>query len=358
MDKRSLKILLLTFLMTIPVFFAAGQVNLLKKLFTVDYDTNYISTYLTDYTTRLYGSAKYGYMDYYDREQEKKMSYRPNNKVLLGVGVNHGILGLNIGINFPFVNDDDDKYGKTKYSDFTARVFSPRFNLTLYLQNYKGYYLKNTGDMVNGWQTGDDYYIRGDVFSRTVGLEVNYIFNSDRFSYRAAILQNEWQKKSAGTLLAGVSFIYSMNKGDSVLVPPDAYFNAFFDDHPFDRSNIFTAGPAIGYAYTLVIKKHVFLMGSANLCGNLGFTRLVDSDGGTKVKSGLTFGLRPEFIVSAGYNSARWYFGASFVNMIVMTQGPVNSSFVSYDTGMLRLNFVRRFATKKPVKILNPGLAK
>lgn len=343
--------------MTIPAFFAAGQENLLKKLFTVQYDTNYITTYLTDYTTRLYGSVKYGFMDYYDREQEKRMAYRPNNKILLGVGVNHGILGLNIGINFPFVNNDDDKYGETKYYDFTARVFSPRFNLTLYLQNYKGYYLRNTGDMVNGWQTGDDYYIRGDIFSRTVGLEVNYIFNSDRFSYRAAILQNEWQKKSAGTLLVGGSVIYSMNEGDSALVPPDVYFDSFLNDHEFSRANIFTAGPTIGYAYTLVIKKHFFLMGSANLCANLGFTRLVNGED-EKVKSGLTFGLRPEIIASAGYNSDRWYFGASFSNMIVMTQGPVDRSYISYDTGVCRLNFVRRFATKKPVKILNPGLGK
>jgi hypothetical protein len=325
-------------------------------LFVVPYDTNYISTYVTDYTTRIYGSVKYGNMGYNDNMVGKTLAYRPNNKLLLGVGVNHGILGLNIGINFPFVNQDDDLYGETKYYDFTMRIFAPRFNTTIYLQNYRGFYLRNTKDMIPGWLEGDPYYRRGDLRSRTVGLEVNYIFNSSRFSYRAAVLQNEWQKKSAGSFLLGGSLFYNANIGDSSIVPSQLYYGFFFNDLKFDRSANFSTGPTVGFAYTVVIKRHFFILGSINGSGNIGFTQLQLVDNEDKLKSGLVFGLRSEILFSTGYNSERWYFGFSFTNMSIVTQAPISERSISYDTGMYRINLVRRFATKKPIRLLNPGL--
>lgn len=337
-------------------FYSTGQNTLLKRVFIVPYDTNYISTYITDYTTRLYGSVKYSQMGYNDNLLGKSLDYRPNNKLLLGVGVNHGILGLNIGINFPFINQDDDHYGETDYYDFTMRVFAPRFNATIYLQNYRGYYLKNTGDMIPGWEAGDPYYIRGDIRSRTTGLDLYYIFNSSRFSYRAAILQNEWQKKSAGSFLVGGSLVYNATLGDSSIVPDDIYYGRFFNDLKFKKSNNFSFGPAFGYAYTLVIKKHYFMMGSLNGSGTLGFTQLLLAENEDKVKSGLALGFRADLILSAGYNSDRWYYGISYVNMALVTQAPVDERSISYETGMFRFNIVRRFSTKKPIRILNPGI--
>jgi hypothetical protein len=46
--------------------------------------------------------------------------------------------------------------------------------------------------MIPGWQQGDLYYIRSDIRTRTAGLEVDYLFNSCKFSRRADILQNKW----------------------------------------------------------------------------------------------------------------------------------------------------------------------
>lgn len=351
------KLIFLIFILSFPVIMA-GQSAFLKKVFHVPYDTNYISTYITDYTSRIFGSVKYSNMGYNDNLVGKSLEYRPNNKLLLGIGVNHGILGLNIGINFPFVNQDDDKYGKTKYYDFTIRVFAPRFNATIYLQNYRGFYLRNTKDMIPGWQAGDLYYIREDIRSWTIGLEVSYIFNSRKFSYRAAVLQNEWQKKSAGSFLLGGSLFYNSNIGDSSIVPSQLYYGLFYNSLKFDRSNNFSIGPAIGYAYTLVIKRHFFIIGSINGSGNVGFTQLLLVDNENKVKSGLVLGLRSEILISTGYNSDRWYFGVSFINMSVVTQAPIPGRSIRYDTGMYRFNIVRRFATKKPIRLLNPGISR
>jgi hypothetical protein len=333
---------------------SSGQQTLIKRLFRISYDTNYISSYVTDYTTRLYGSVKYSGMGYNDNLVGASLAYKPNNSLVLGIGANHGFLGINLGLNFPFVNRDDEKYGETKYTDWTMRLFTPRFNATIYLQHYKGFYLSNTKDMIPGWEEGDPYYIRSDIRTNTAGLEVIYIFNSNKFSYRAAILQNEWQKKSSGSFLVGGSLIYSTTIGDSSIVPTQLNYGLFYNDVLFDRSNNFSFGPVVGYAHTFVIKKHFFIMGSVNGSGSIGFTRLLQVDSDEKVKSGLAFGVRSELILSTGYNSPRWYCGISYMNLSLETQAPIDERSISYNTGMFRVNIVRRFTTKKPIKILNP----
>ncbi len=332
-----------------------GQLEFFTRLFTVPYDTHYISSYTTHYTARIFGSIKYSMMGYDDGQINQRLAYRPNNKMLLGVGVNHGFLGLNIGINFPFVNQDDDKYGETKYYDFTLRVFAPKFNLTGYLQTYRGFYLRNTSSLFPGWQEGDPYYIRNDLRTNTIGLDITYIFNSDRFSYRAAVVQTEWQKKSAGSMLIGGSFLYNISIGDSSIVPSNLAYPSFYTGLKFDRSDNFSIGPLIGYAYTLVVKKHFFLTGSINGSLNLGFTRLRLLDYEEKMKSGPILGFRSEVLVSTGYNSALWYFGLSYVNTSLTNQAPLPDRSISYDTGMFRMNIVRRIHTNRPIKLLNPG---
>jgi hypothetical protein len=43
--------------------------------------------------------------------------------------------------------------------------------------------------------------------------------NPQRFSFNAAMTQNEWQKKSAGSFMIGGLVYYGQIKGDSSLVP-------------------------------------------------------------------------------------------------------------------------------------------
>jgi hypothetical protein len=40
--------------------------------------------------------------------------------------------------------------------------------------------------------------------------------------------------------------------------------------------------------------------------------------------------------------------------MSVSTQSPVPDRSISYSTGIYRINLVRKFATKKPIRVLNP----
>jgi hypothetical protein len=344
-------------LLTLAMLSAGAQKAFISKIFQVPYDSNYISTYTSDYTTRVFGSVKYSMMGYQDNTINQRLAYRPNNKMLLGLGVNHGFLGLNIGINFPGVNEDDDRYGETDYTDLTMRMYTPKFNANIYLQRYKGFYLRNTSSAIQGWEEGDPYYIRPDIRSIVTGIDVSYIFNSHRFSYRAAVLQNEWQKKSAGSLLVGGSIYYQTTIGDSSIVPGNLIYTSFYDGQKFERSSNFSFGPLIGYAYTFVFRRHYFITGSVNGSGNLGVTSFRLSESEEEVNSGTILGVRAEVLVSAGYNSSRWYFGVSYVNLSQSNQAPLPDKSVGFETGMFRMNIVRRFSTSRPIRILNPGAA-
>jgi hypothetical protein len=350
------KWIFLLIICSFPVLFAHGQQAFFKRIFSDTHDSDYITSYTTDFTTRFFCSIKNNQMGYHDNMVGKTLIYRPNNSVLFGVGVNHGILGLNLGFNFPFINGDDDKYGKTNYYDLTMRLFSRKFNVTVYLQDYKGFYLRNTKDMISGWDENTGYYLRRDLISYTVGMDLSYIFNYKRFSCRAAVVQTEWQRKSAGSFLIGGTIFYNTATGDSSIVPSNLYYGLFYNDLKFHRSTNFSMGPTFGYAYTFVYKEHWFLLGSINGSINLSYTQLHLVDNEDKIKSGTVAGFRTEFLISAGYNSDRWYYGVSFVDMNLVTQAPIDERTINFETGLFRVYVVRRFATKKPIKLLNPGL--
>ncbi len=334
------------------------KAQFLKSMMSSLCDTNYISDYTHYVTSRVYGSVKYANFDITDENfTQGILAYRPNNKLMLGFGVNHGILGLNIAFDIPAVNDDNKKFGKTSYLNLTSRIYLRKFSADIYLQVYKGFYLSNSAGILRGWNDLENYYKRPDIRSYNIGLSVNYIYNNGRFSYRAAFLQNEWQKKSAGSVLFGGAVFYTNIVGDTSLIPKNIIYRNFFESRKVKRINMYNLGPMIGYAYTFVIKYHWFLMlsGSANLA--IGSTSLItDQIPETKDKSGLTVDFNLNFETSAGYNSHWWYIGFSYTNLSTRQQTPVSKGRLNMDTGNFRFNIVRRFRITKPIRILNPGL--
>jgi hypothetical protein len=189
----------------------------------------------------------------------------------------------------------------------------------------------------------------------TAGLDVTYLFNSEKFSLRAAFIQNEWQKKSAGSFLVGASILYQTTIGDSSIVPQNLVYQNFYNGFHFKRSSNFSFGPIAGYAYTFVYRKHYFITGALNGTGSIGVTSLRLTEEDTKVKSGTVLGIRIEILLSAGYNSERWYFGLSYVNLAQSNQSPLPEKSIGFDTGVFRINVVKRFTPAKPIKLLNPG---
>src|SRR5690606_19911226 len=174
-----------------------------------------------------------------------------------------------------------------------------------------------------------------------VGLTGNYIVNADRFSYRAGFLQNEWQKKSAGTLLLGWQLVLGKVTADSPFVPESATDELTPSD--VGRIGFFETGPSVGYAYQLVIGKHFYVM--ASLAGILTFGTIV-SEGETRDRS-RSFLPNVTFHTFAGYNSEKWAISLTYTNSVVNIRGGLSDEWFSMDAGNVRLNFARRFRVKR-----------
>lgn len=330
-----------------PALAGAQQTRALRWLQSEN-DTNYVEDLTRDLTVRIYGSRKYNYYDMHDRGIKEEILYRPNANNNVGVGFNYKFIGLNLGFNLPFINHDDDRYGKTKYLDLQTHLYTRKLVVDFYGQYYQGYYNSTTKRFFDNAISVNADAIRPDIINTNIGLHGQYIFNHERFSYRAAFLQNEYQKKSAGSPLVGAEIFAWQMRGDSALVPAEARAEGFYGGLPFTRSSNISLAVNGGYAYTLVIARHFFITGSLAVGAGVNRSVLAMNDG-TGKEHGFDWQLNTTFRLAAGYNSRKYYVGVHYVDMSTRGGSPLPKTWQTFGAGNLRFSIVRRFALKKPI---------
>ena len=306
-------------------------------------DTAYYISYHSQVTGRLYLSRKSTSLSLQNVSHHQDLNYRPNSSLNLGIGATYKWVTVNVAYGFAFLNflNPKEELGKTKYLDLQAHLYGRKIVIDLFGQFYKGFYLGPKGTAT----TENSYYLREDVRVNQVGMSMQYVVNNRRFSYRAAFHQNEWQKKSAGAVLIGFESYIGNVRADSTFIP-----NRF--DSTLAKKNIrefiyYKTGPNVGFAYTLVYKKHFFLTGS--LAGNLGFgNNTIVSDEGRSQNFGISTSV---FLrVFAGYNSEKWAVSAIYTSNNVGVNPGDLSTRMSLNISNIRLNFVYRFPPPKKVK--------
>ncbi|QEC70792.1 DUF4421 domain-containing protein [Arachidicoccus ginsenosidivorans] len=215
-------------------------------------DASYIKTYDRDITGRIYYTRENTGLSLRAPDQPS-FDYKPNNSKGLGLGLSYRYLTLNA--SFKLLGTDKDK-GKTHSLSLQTSLYKEQWVYDFVYQHFKGMYL-SPKDVLSS--VGNNYYLRPDVKSTLVGGDFWRILNSDRFSYRSVMTQNEWQVKSAGTLLLGGELYYGNSKADSALVP--AAISQNYPQAGVDNIRFFRIGAGIGYAYTYVFKKNFFVSG-------------------------------------------------------------------------------------------------
>ncbi|HMT29810.1 MAG TPA: DUF4421 family protein, partial [Bacteroidia bacterium] len=177
-------------------------------------DTSYYESYTSQITGRFYFSQKYTSLIIDHENDQLDLKYRPNTTLNMGVGASYDWFTLNLAYGFGFLNQDEEK-GKTNYLDLQAHLYGQKLNLDLFGEFYKGFYLSQKGKAVND----DSYYQRPDLKVTELGASVQYIFNDEKISFKAASIQTQRQKKSAGSLLIGAELYFGIVKSDSSIFP-------------------------------------------------------------------------------------------------------------------------------------------
>lgn len=307
------------------------------------FDTAYVLDYSRQLTGRLYLSTKFNQLRLGGMRGNRSLTYKPNNKFNFGAGLSYRALTLNIGVGIPGLNKDQDKRGSTRYLDAQANIHAKRWATNLFLQGFQGYYISSHGKEELGWAQPTLFPVRPDVREYNFGVSTVHIFNNDRFSYRAAFNQDAWQRRSQGSFLAGGYLTYFRLRADSSLVPA-RLSGAFEPGLHIVRGGFTDFGISAGYAYTLVIREHFFLTGSAVLGGGLSAQRATTADRNLEdVGTALGPGWHGQVRAAAGYNSARYYAGISF-NQETIGYLVDERDRLYWGVGNIRVNVAKRFS--------------
>lgn len=301
------------------------------------HDTNYIQSFYPKLTGRLFASERTNIFTLTDLENSRALAYSPNRGMDFGLGMNYRWLGLSLSFTTPL----NPEFKQTQKIDLQAGIFMRRYVFDVYFQSYTGMYLINASSLRANAIARN--FQRPDVRSINVGSNAYYIFNRKRFSARAAFSQQEIQRKSAGSFLAGAYFNIHQIASDSSLVPTE--FQNLFNSQlrSLDEAFSVNLGFIGGYTQTIVVAKHFF----ANLFVTLGAgTSSISTGIALNNKYNTQFSLKAQGRLAFGYNTDKW-----FMSLNISTD---NVAYVASDTelfttssAIVRLSVGTRFDVKK-----------
>lgn len=317
------------------IFFTPLAINAQKVL----NDTNYYETYPDKITARIYLSQKYLHLNFPSNSSSlEDLEYKANPKLNLGAGITIHNFSINLFYGFAFLNKKDESKGVTKGLNLQLHLYPHKWAIDLYGEFPKGFHLEPKGFAAS---SPGSYYYRPDIKQRLLGISAYKVPNKEKFSYRAAIVQTDWQKKSAGSLLYGGDIYYGSLQGDSSLIPVKVQNG--YPQAGINKINFFSVGPGFGYAYTIVIEKHFFIMGS--MVGNLNLNFSKEESGISENK----FSLNPASVFKAavGYNSSCFNISANWTGNGIWFKGASSSKNYFWPSGNYRLVIAKKFEPKK-----------
>jgi len=111
-----------------------------------------------------------------------------------------------------------------------------------------------------------------------------------------------------------------------------------------------------GYAYTFVWKEALFISLSASLGPSLSNNLVHNSSSSSTSFNKLSVGMTTSYRISLGFNSNAYYVGLSVIRFSMSNMIWDEGDWFTYSSGNIRLNVVKRFHLKRPIKILRPDL--
>ncbi len=309
----------------------------------VSFDSIYLEDYTNLLTSRVFllfqnASLLINTTD----ENISKIEYRPNVNVRIGVAGFWKWFGLGLSIDNPFYKTDRDKYGKTTTIDLRVNAFGRKVAAELFLQQYKGFNISSP-ERADGTR-----YILPDMRTFSIGIAGYWIYNARKFSIRAAFIQNERQKKSAGSLVVRPAFLYYRISSENGIIPAE-----IIEKYHIPATNLISSGDfyslglSPGYVYTFVFLKDFYLT-AAVFPGVAAQFSSFSNDLNAYANFEFTFQLSGRLAV--GYNSDKWFVGFSVQTGFNEVPDKFNKALFSYDVAQFRLWGGTRFDIFRKMK--------
>ncbi len=218
-----------------------------------NHDSTYIKSYAERLTLKLLGINKINFFQASNSENETSVRYRPDRQVNLGIGVAYKWFAIDLAFNVGLREESDIE--KSNFFDFQGTIFNSKQFISASLQYYYGYQLASySGFPVV--EESDEGIPREDVRTTLISLQYLFAYNYDKFSLKAPFIQNEIQRKSAGSLLLGGTFKSFVVDADSSLAPSQTLAPV---DFPVTDVNNLRLGLNLGYMYSFVFLDGFFI---------------------------------------------------------------------------------------------------
>ena len=267
---------------------------------------------------------------------------KPNESVRTTASFQHRFLGLTIGFSPNFFNGNKDNAlkGDTDINSIRLRLFIKRFIQEFEYYKIRGFYVENTSDFVQNWVKGEDPYLQlNGLKLKRIGGKTTFVWNRD-FSYKALLVQNQKQAKSAGSFVPSLSYYYSeLTNPDNRIVKTD-------------EQNV-DVNINAGYIHNFVFGKENSFYASLSLSPGVGlkFSKAFREDENNilqeKKKTHPNFSFQS--MLNLGYNSDKLFSGIQF-NALGVTYNKNPETKVEDSNVYLQLFVGYRFGAPKPVQ--------
>lgn len=276
-----------------------------------------------------------------NNKQSIKLS--PLGRTSLGFGFNYKWLGLGIAFGLPASAEQERIYGKTSRFDFQLNIYSKKFVVDAFAQQYNGLYIENPRELTL-WNQ-EEFPQRDSMQTNSVGVAGFYVFNNKKLSYKAAYVRNAIQKKSAGSFLLGGYYnidYAGFDQGATSFFVPHYFPQEVKDTFTVNTYQSINAGITFGYTYTFVFWKHWFI--NLTFMPGLGAQNLTVYNNGVKeTKKGAAS--RVSGRIALGYESK--YFSIGFTSYGTTGNFEFNQYEIKPSTSNIRFFIAKRFNVKK-----------
>lgn len=254
------------------------------------FDTTRIKTFNDKLQVGLFMSDNYAKNTFqYGNNQLEQM---PALKPSLGVQFAYNGIVLAVATGFPIAHLRYKNYEVTKTLNINGYLSRPKYLLWGAIRRFKGF----------------EYSTANEIFGNASMLNISgsfmYIFNENKYAFRAAFRQSEQQMKSGGSwLLKGQLSYNDIFDSNLVVLRGD-------DFRGFNAAGLAVLG---GYGYTLNLNKNWFA--SALLLSGIDYKRGSHHDIPRLTERNQPFNsFTPafDFKSSIGYNTAKFYMALTF----------------------------------------------
>ncbi|MEO1054868.1 MAG: DUF4421 family protein [Bacteroidota bacterium] len=274
------------------------------------------------------------------RITDQRVDYKPNGTRYAGLGIFFFDIGLEASLRLPENSQmNPERFGRTRIFDFQANIYTKALGVDVNYQRYKGFFIRNPGEIFESWTGTDNFPQRRDLRLSNTQANIFYIFNHDTFSFRSAYSQADRQLRSKGSLLVFTSITQLSVSADSSLVPSEIR-DTFSEAGDFSDGRFTTLAFMPGYAHNFVYKTLYF---NLSLAFGTGYQWEDYTLGDNKVEDA-QFTMTSNLRSALGYNGDKFFAGASLVFQNV--QSTIDDIRVESLTGNIKVFIGYRFKEK------------